>query len=183
MKGIEVETNNLLAQKKNTRMQPCQQLESYSTLSYSSTRPRVQQSVTASLEPTKGLGTSRRMNKAQSFLLRNSQHSRRGRCIVSDTKWRVLQQLREVCHFLEEWEGFTEGGPLGITEERGYRCASAGLRGRQPGVAHLLLWFCLKSYWFIFRKIKQGVRGVTCNMSHLVLDPCWGRSQGDSVFC
>lgn len=64
------------------------------------------------LEPTTGLGTSRRRNKAQSFLLRNSWHSRRGRCIVSDTKWRVLQQLREGCHFPEEWEGFTEGGPI-----------------------------------------------------------------------
>ena len=53
-----METNNPLAQKKNTRMQPCQQLESHSSLSCSSIHPFVQQSVTIYQEPATGLGTS-----------------------------------------------------------------------------------------------------------------------------
>lgn len=144
----EVETNNPLAQKKNTGIQPRQQLEPHRALSYSCIHSFAQEVWLLNMSQLLDWGLQGELIKTSPCCWEAHSAARETDAqIVSGTKWKVLQQLREYCHyFLGEGERFIGGESLGIKEEKGHTLppspCSNNMRWESAGLGREITRYC-----------------------------------------
>lgn len=172
-----METNNPLVQKKNTRMQPCQQLESHSSLSCSSIHPFVQQSVTIYQEPATGLGTSIKPSpscwEAHSVAWGD-------RC--TNSFWYKGEGGLGRFPLLpgrigkgSQGTAFLPIPPPTLPAVTWGVKVQAGWVGEQPGILISYRGSALNLTSLHWGSPQQGVRGAACSMFHSV----WGRAGRD----